>query len=126
MHHLIKKAFKYTGRVVLLTLLLAAGAYIYFTFFFVEAAVVDPASSIEGVAIQPSEALELADPHLEEHGTFEWSGNQEMQTHMVQFKGSYFVKRTNYPAIYVGYYKAAPAIEIDMETGEVSFVTKEE
>lgn len=73
--------------------------------------------------IQPSEALQIAEPYLEEHATYHWNKEKELKTHIVFHRKWYYFKRTNYPAKTTRYY-LQPAVKIHSKTGEVKIVKK--
>ena len=98
-----------------------AGAYFYFSFFFEEPVLVSPGQTdLQGVKIQPAEALVLAEPYIEAHGSEERRGGQGQQTAMARFKGWYYVKRTDYPFKNAGYLLQS-AVKVHEQTGEVGF-----
>ncbi len=78
----------------------------------------------EGVAVQPSEALEIATPYLEEHATDHWNPDKPLLTHIILKGNYYYISRTNYPAKTVNYY-LQPAVKVNTRSGEVSFVKKD-
>ncbi len=77
---------------------------------------------IEGVQIQPEKALELAEPHLEEHATYDWN-QKELRTHIVMKGNWYYIMRTNYPAKTLNYY-LKPAVMVHKNSGKIKFSKK--
>lgn len=114
------KYFLITAGIVLA---LAACAYIYFSFFSIEPKYIDPSSTLENVNIQPKKAIEIATPYLKEHATVVFKDNEPLKTHVVSYKGWYYIMKTNYPAKTFKYYMQ-PAVKVNMSTGEVEFSEK--
>ncbi|MEM7182519.1 MAG: hypothetical protein AAF518_16520 [Spirochaetota bacterium] len=77
---------------------------------------------VENVKIQPEEALQLAEPHLDQ-ATYKWHPERPLKTHIVKHGKYYYIMRTNYPAKTIRYYMQ-PAIKIHCNTGKISFVKK--
>ena len=91
---------------------------------------IQPDMTFSDVKVQPQEALQIAEPHLEEHGTYEWQSAKDrpLQTHIVRassFFSSdwYYIKRTNYPSKSTRYYMHG-AVKVHPQTGEVEFSKK--
>jgi hypothetical protein len=78
---------------------------------------------IENVDIQPSKALELAQPLLNQHGTYNWDENKELKTFIVLKGKWYYIMQTNYPAKSINYY-LQPAVMVHTKSGEIKFSTK--
>jgi hypothetical protein len=108
---------------LVLPLIIILGLYIYFNFFYKEPEYIQASDILEGVEIQPQEALNLAQPYLEEYATFTFKEEVALEIHIVRYKKNYYIKKTNYPAKYVGYYMKN-AIKINALTGEVSYNDK--
>ena len=93
---------------------------------------VQPDQTFTDVKIQPSEALKIAAPHLESHGTYKWRGRDDrpLKVHIVRGSKSYFsdwyyIKKTNYPAKTTRYYMHG-AVKVHPQTGEVEYSPKSE
>jgi hypothetical protein len=78
-------------------------------------------STIQGVRIQPAEALEMAQSHLEKHGTTVWKNADNLKTHLVRKGRFYYVKKSDYPAKTANWYLFS-SIKINCRTGELSYV----
>lgn len=78
-------------------------------------------STIPGVEIQPSQALEMAESHLEEHATVVWKDADNLTTLMVKKGRYYYIKRSDYPAKTANWYLRS-AIKIHCRTGALSYV----
>ncbi len=73
---------------------------------------------VHGVKIQPNEALEIAKPYLEQHGTYNWNQEKKLETY-ITLKGKwYYIMKTNYPAKSI-YFYLQPAVKVQTNTGEV-------
>ncbi|CAG5082371.1 hypothetical protein CRYO30217_01894 [Parvicella tangerina] len=77
---------------------------------------------LEGVAIQPSEALAIAAPYLEEHATDHWNTEKPLLTYIIWRGNYYYISKTNYPAKTINYY-LQPAVKVNTRSGKVSFTT---
>ncbi len=78
-------------------------------------------SILEDVTIQPKEALEIATPHLSEHGTFLWQDEKNLKTHIIRKGKYYFIKRSDFPAKSANWYLNT-CIRIDSKSGEMTFL----
>jgi hypothetical protein len=85
---------------------------------------VHPEDTIEGIAIQPGEALAIATPYLEEHAIDLWNPEKPLQTYIILKGRYYYVSKSNYPAKTINYY-LKPAVKVNSKSGNVSFVTKD-
>ena len=99
------------------------------TMFFVlglhqEVHIIKDETSIPGFKLTPEKALEIATPHMEEHGTFDWSKERPLKTYVAVlrswFGDRYYIKRTNYP-FKTHRYILHDAVIVHPQTGEVSF-----
>lgn len=103
------------------TILLSFLSIIYGCFF-PEPKYIQPTDTLN-VNIQPAEALEIAEPFLKEHATYNWKKDKPLKTHIVKHRKWYYIMRTNYPAKTVRYYMQ-PAVRVNTSNGEVSFVKR--
>ena len=99
------------------------------TLFFVlghhqEVHIIKGETSIPDFKLTPAKALEIATPHIEEHGTFDWSKKRPLKTYVAVlrswFGDRYYIKRTNYP-FKTRHYLLHGAVIVHPQTGEVSF-----
>ena len=98
--------------------IIAAGAmYVYFG---PDPILLKPSSILEDVQVQPGEALELTNPHLKEHGTYQWGEDGDLQLYIVRQKDWYYISQTDYPAKTLRYYMQ-PAVKVHVQTGEIEF-----
>lgn len=112
------------GGVMGAALLLMVGLWSYLTFVHEEPMyIVDHDGALEGVAVQPAQAIELARPHLE-RATVVHREDKPLKLHVVRHKNRYHVMQTNYPAKAIRWY-LRPAVTVDVNTGEVGFAPKE-
>ncbi len=96
-------------------------AFIFFTCFFKDPVYIgDHTASIADVAIQPSEAIRIATPFLDEHGTYNYRKDKPLVLHLLRHGEWYYVMRTNYPAKTVRFYMQ-PAVKVHVQTGKVEF-----
>ena len=76
---------------------------------------------LEGVKIQPRQALTIAEEHLSKHGTVIWKDENRLQTHIVKKGKYYYVKKSDFPAKASNWYLHS-CIQIDSQTGEVNYI----
>ena len=114
---------KYLAVIIGVLALVAICAYVYNVWKTEEPVYLDPSATLEGVGVQPAEAIALAEPHLEERATVVFNDDEPLKTHIVSYEGWYYVMRTNYPAKTFRYYLQL-AVKVHMETGEVAFSEK--
>lgn len=110
---------------LLVTLLVSAGIMIYFTGINPEPVLIQPDDQLSDVKIQPSQALELAQSHLAEHGTYRWRNkDRPLKTYIVRqktwFSDGYYIRRHNYPAKTYRYHMNR-AVKVHTQTGEVTW-----
>ncbi|MEM6297734.1 MAG: hypothetical protein AAF740_03495 [Bacteroidota bacterium] len=75
---------------------------------------------VDGAYIQPKQALEVASPYLEEHGTYHWRKDKDLRTY-ITLKGKwYYIMQTNYPAKTINFY-LQPAVMVHSKTAKVKF-----
>ncbi len=117
----MKAVLKILGVATAVMCLVAGGIVWYLSATDPEA--VAPDATLEGVAVQPQQALALAKPHLAEHGTYAWRADRPLQTTIVRGGSWYFVKATNYPAKSLRYYLHG-AVKVHVQTGEVAYSAK--
>lgn len=76
---------------------------------------------LEGVKIQPKEALEIAKPYLDEKATYLWRDSSKLKTHIVKKGRYYYIMKTDYPAKSV-YYYLEPAVRVNSKNGSIKFI----
>jgi hypothetical protein len=105
-----------------MVVLLAAVGSLYL-YFGPEPVLVDPDATLDDVEIQPSEALALAQPYIEQYGTYRWKEDGELRRYIVRQKDWYFISETDYPAKTLRFYMGH-AVKVHAQTGEVRFSQK--
>lgn len=108
--------------VLVFLLVVVSGLFVYFQWFYTEPLWVSKLAHVEGVKIQPKEALEIAEPYLDDYGTFVYDTHYPLKTNIVLYRGWYHIKRTNYPAKTARYYMTPPSIQVNADTGFVNFI----
>jgi len=120
------------GIIGLIVVFMYLSIYVYFEFINPEPTAHANDQVLSDAKIQPSEALAIAEPHLEEHGTFRWQVDpgpetRPLTTFIVRqktwFSDFYFIKRHDYPAKTLRY-NMFGAVKVDAQSGEVSFAVK--
>ena len=79
--------------------------------------------TIENMKMQPSEALQIAEPYLKEHATYVWRDENSLRTHIIRKGKYYYVMRTDYPAKTTSYYMQ-PAVKINSKNGKFIFTKR--
>ena len=79
---------------------------------------IDKSQKLENVKIQPEQALELAEPYINEHATYNYREDKELKIHIVKHRKWYYIRQTNYPAKTTRYYMNN-AIKINSKTGKI-------
>jgi hypothetical protein len=60
-------------------------------------------SKVEGLKMQPKEALALAAPYIDEHAVYLWRDSSKLRTHIVRKGKFYYIIKTDYPAKTMNY-----------------------
>ncbi|MBN2890528.1 MAG: hypothetical protein JXL97_01550 [Bacteroidales bacterium] len=92
-------------------------------FFFQEVTYLTPDDNIKKAKIQPQEALNIAQPFIEEHATYLWKDKSQLKTHIVMCGKYYYIMQTDYPAKTTRYYMQ-PAVRINSKNGEYKFIER--
>lgn len=106
---------------ILIFILLLLIVFLFFTFTNEPSYIPNNETKLEKVRIQPKEAIEIAQPYIDEHATYEFKGSQKMRTHIVKHKKWYYIKKTNYPAKTYRYYMHK-CVKVNSKNGKVKIV----
>ena len=108
-------------------LVIAAGILFFLLGLHQEVHILNDETEVPGFKVTPAEALEIATPHIKEHGTYDWAKERPLKTNVAVlrswFGDRYYIKRTNYP-FKTTRYLLYGAVVVHPQTGEVSFSQK--
>jgi hypothetical protein len=108
-------------------LLIVAAALFFMLGLHQEVTIVTQETEVPGFKLTPPDALKVATPYLEKHGTYDWNTERQLTTYVVVlrswFGDRYYVKRTNYP-FKTNHYLLSRAVIVHPQTGEVSFAKR--
>ena len=112
------------GGVLALVVLCLLGLMFYLDVINPSGMLVSPDDELADVKIQPADALKLAEPHLDTHGTYQWHKERPLIVYIVRqktlFSDWYFIKRHNYPAKTIRY-QLHGAVKVHTQTGDIEY-----
>ena len=122
---MFNKIFLVVASMVIIAIIGGIGLMIYFG---PGGVYIQPDMTFSDVKIQPRQALKIAEPHLEQHGTYTWNKDRPLKTHIVRGSSMflsdwYYIKRTNYPSKTARYYMHG-AVKVHPQTGKVEYNKK--